>query len=434
MLLIYSEKISPRFRYISKLLFSDLLGLELQFTSEKEEYLGFEGPRINYSRTPLQEGIYLQASSILMETEIFEQEFQHTEFQSEVVFFLSGKQSQLPFDPLAASFYLVSRYEEYLPFIADEHNRFPARESVQYKLKTMDRPLVNAYAEILAGLLTEHYPGITFKRPEYSFVCSVDIDNAYAYLGKGIFRTAGAYLKDLVSLDFREMLTRTQTIFGMRKDPFETFDFQYELQEKYKYQTIYFALFARLAQYDRSLTLHSPRLQRYLKGINDFCDVGIHPSYRSNGSGRIAEEEMRALESVLKRDITKSRQHFLKLKFPETYRNLIDMEITDDYSMGFAAETGFRAGICTPFRFYDLELEVETQLTVHPFPFMDGTFIYYQEKGAEEALKEILHYIDIYRQFGGEFIPVWHNRVFSEKEEEWTSWNHTFEEMIKAAV
>jgi hypothetical protein len=38
----------------------------------------------------------------------------------------------LPFDPLAATFYLVSRYEEYLPFIPDEHGRFPAKQSFAF--------------------------------------------------------------------------------------------------------------------------------------------------------------------------------------------------------------------------------------------------------------------------------------------------------------
>ena len=102
--------------------------------------------------------------------------------------------------------------------------------------------------------------------------------------------------------------------------------------------------------------------------------------------------------------------------------------------MGFAAETGFRAGICTPFRFYDLEMEVETPLTVHPFPFMDGTFIYYKQTLPDIALKEITDYIKTYREYGGEFIPIWHNRIFSEKLEEWEGWNNVFEEMVKAAV
>ncbi|HAD96853.1 MAG TPA: hypothetical protein DCG19_05565, partial [Cryomorphaceae bacterium] len=383
---------------------------------------------------PLQSGLYIQAENILFESDIFDQEFQVSEYKDVPVFFLSGNRSQLPYDPFAASFFLVSRYEEYMPFIADEHNRFPARESFMFKQKVLHKPLVNIYARHLEEILLEFYPTLEITRPQYRFINSIDIDNAYAYLGKGIFRTLGGFVKNLAELNMEEVRERFRTLFGLQKDPFETFEWQLELQEKYDYNTIYFVLFARLAQFDRSLSMHSPRLHRYIKSINDFCQVGLHPSYRSNEDVKIMEEELLGLERVLNIDITRSRQHFLKLKFPETYRNLLKLEITDDYSMGFAAETGFRAGICTPFRFYDLEMEVETPLTVHPFPFMDGTFIYYKQTLPDIALKEITDYIKTYREYGGEFIPIWHNRIFSEKLEEWEGWNNVFEEMVKAAV
>ncbi|MGB0177205.1 MAG: polysaccharide deacetylase family protein [Owenweeksia sp.] len=434
MVLIYVEKATPRFRYIAQLIFRGLLGLELRITTDKEEYLQTTIPKINYSKNPMQSGLYIQAENILFESDIFDQEFQVSEFKDVPVFFLSGNRSQLPYDPLAASFYLVSRYEEYMPFIADEHNRFPARESFMFKNGVLNKPLVNIYARHLEEVLLEFYPNLEIKRPTYSFINTIDIDNAFAYLGKGIFRTFGGLLKNIMALNFDEVKERFRTLAGLQKDPFETFEWQLELQEKYKYRTIYFALFARLSQFDRSLSLHSPRLHRYIKSINDFCEVGIHPSYRSNSSIKVMEEELLGLERVLNIDITRSRQHFLMLKFPETYRNLLKLEITDDYTMGFAAETGFRAGICTPFRFYDLEMEVETPLTVHPFPFMDGTFIYYKNTLPDIALSEIKDYIRTYREYGGEFIPIWHNRIFSEKMEEWAGWNHVFEEMVKAAV
>jgi hypothetical protein len=136
---------------------------------------------------------------------------------------------------------------------------------------------------------------------------------------------------------------------------------------------------------------------------------------------------------VLRKDVTRSRQHFLRMSFPITYRHLLELEIEHDYSMGFSTHSGFRAGICTPFRFYDLEQEIETPLVVHPFPFMDGTYIYGQRMDPEEAMEEIETYIRTYRKYGGEFIPVWHNRIFSEKDSEWRGWNQVFEKMVKSA-
>ncbi len=434
MLLFYTSTLSPRIKYISRLIFQDLLGLSIRYTQDKEEYLHSTLPKINYSRDPLQSGIFLQSVNLLFESDISEQDVKSGTYKGVVTMFSTGRQSLLPFDPLAASFFLVSRYEEYMPFIADAHGRFPAKESIMYRLGTLNKPLVNAYAEILANLLEEHNPNIVFSRPTYRFYNSVDIDNAAAFLGKGIFRIIGGYMQDVLSLNFKQIGERSRSLVFGKKDPFDTFDYVLALQKKYKFSTIYFALFARMGQYDRSLTRYSTRLQRYVKGIADFCEMGIHPSYRSNENFEWLEEEITSLQRVLKKDIKKSRQHFLKIHFPSTFRNLLQLEISDDYSIGYASEHGFRAGICTPFRFYDIEQEVETPLIMHPFPFMDGTFIYYLKLSPDEALKHILEYIEIYRHYGGEFIPIWHNRIYSEKEEEWKGWNKVFEEMVKAAV
>lgn len=434
MLLIFVERNTPRFSYIAKLIFNNLLGVEFSVTHNREEFANSQDAKLCYAKNSLGTGLFIQSSQLLFESDISDQNPSKGQYKDDFVFYLTSTKSALPYDPLAASFFLVSRYEEYLPFIADEHNRFPAKESYAYKNKVLNKPLVNTFAEHIKEALQSMFLELDFFQREYKFTNTVDIDNAYAYKGKGFIRSIGGFGKDLIRFDFREMAMRFRSIFGFVKDPFETFDHQYGLQEKYAYDTIYFALFAPVGQFDRSLSMQSLRLQRMLKSINDFCEVGIHPSYRSNRDTKLAEEELRSLEDVLNTNISKSRQHFLKMKFPQTYRNLLEMDITDDYSMGYAEESGFRAGICTPFRFYDLEYEVETPLLVHPFPFMDGTYIYYKSIGPEEAWSEIQYYIDICKKYRGEFIPIWHNRVYSEKDPEWLGWNKIFERMVENAV
>jgi len=96
-------------------------------------------------------------------------------------------------------------------------------------------------------------------------------------------------------------------------------------------------------------------------------------------------KEISRLRKVLKRDISKARQHFLMLHFPATYRRLIDHDITDDYTMGFSGEVGFRASICTPFYFYDIEQETVTKLLIHPFAVMDATLKYYMKVKPEDV-------------------------------------------------
>ena len=158
---------------------------------------------------------------------------------------------------------------------------------------------------------------------------------------------------------------------GLQKDPFDTYDLQFELQKKYKLKPIYFILFAEYGFNDKNIPVENRVFQTLIKSLADYAEVGIHPSFNSNFSAKKLKDEIARLSKVLNREVTKSRQHFLKLQLPYTYRNLINLDITDDYTMGFAAQPGFRAGICSSFYFYDLDMDSETKLRVHPFT-LDG--------------------------------------------------------------
>jgi hypothetical protein len=161
--------------------------------------------------------------------------------------------------------------------------------------------------------------------------------------------------------------------------------------------------------------------------------VGIHPSFNSNFNPKKLKLEKELLSKVLNREINCSRQHFLFLQFPSTYRNLINLDITDEYSMGFASQPGFRAGICSSFKFFDLEMDVETQLNIHPFTYMEGTLRDYLKISAEEAMDVIKPLIDEVKAVHGNFISIWHNESLGGMKR-WTGWQKVYEDMIKIAT
>src|SRR5690606_41751175 len=80
-----------------------------------------------------------------------------------------------------------------------------------------------------------------------------------------------------------------------------------------------------------------------IKNLEKNFPVFIHPSYYSQENNCILPEKQ-YLENLLNKNISRSRQHFIKLTLPHTYRMLIQAGITDDYSMGFPQHNGFRAG------------------------------------------------------------------------------------------
>lgn len=229
------------------------------------------------------------------------------------------------------------------------------------------------------------------------------------------------------------MSERLKVLSGFKNDPFDTFSFQLEVHKKNKIRPLYFILFAAYSQYDKNIHVNNRQFQSLIKSLGDVADVGIHPSFASNSKPKKIPLEINRLSSVLNREVTKSRQHFLKLSFPTTYRHLIEADITEDYSMGYASETGFRAGICEPYDFYDLDMESITHLKVFPFAFMEGTLRDYHNISSLDAMQYIRPLIEETKAVNGMFISLWHNESLS-NEKRWIGWQQVYEDMIKLAL
>jgi hypothetical protein len=434
MLLVYTEKTSNRVRYIFNLFLKEILNVDYRLTSDKNEFEVFEGVKFSYTKNPISSELFFSCVNLLFERGITNAELSFGDYSGLPSFFpVYHKNSALPFDPFAAGFYLVSRYEEYLPYRKDEYGRFSASESLAYQKNFLDKPLVNIWAMSIGKILEERFSGFSFPGTKYQFIPTIDIDAAWAFKQKGFLRTAGGYLNALSNLYFSSIVHRTKVLTGLQKDPFDTYDLQLELQKKYKLNPIYFILFADYGLNDKNIPIENRAFRTLIKSLADYAEVGIHPSFNSNFSVKKLKEEIERLSKVLNREVTKSRQHFLKLQLPVTYRNLINLDITDDYTMGFAAQPGFRASICTPFYFYDLDMDAETKLMVHPFTLMDGTLKDYMSIEADQAMQYISPLIREVKTVNGTFISLWHNESLGD-EGRWKWWHIVYEEMIKEAL
>ncbi|MEZ5197051.1 MAG: polysaccharide deacetylase family protein [Bacteroidales bacterium] len=434
MILIYTHKITNRSKYIFKLLLKELLHIDFQFTANELEYLAFEGMKFSYSNKPFDKGLFFASTNILFERGIKHLDISMTDYEGLPAFFpVYQNTSAMPFDPFAASFYLVSRYEEYLPYKKDEYGRFPADESLAYRKKFLHKPMINIWAQQIGDILSSRFPQLKIAGQKYKFVPTLDIDAAWSYKGKGLFRTVGGYLNSLSNFEISDISERTKVIFNLQKDPFDTFEFQLEIQKKYNLKPIYFILYADYGLNDKNIPVQNRKFQTLIKSLADYAEVGIHPSYNSNFNSKKLKLEISRLSKVLNREITKSRQHFLKVHLPVTYRNLINLDITDDYSMGYAAQPGFRASICNSFCFYDVDLDVETKLRIHPFTVMEGTLKDYLKLSPREAVTIMKRLIAEVKGVNGTFISLWHNESLSNTKR-WEGWRDVYEEMIIEAL
>lgn len=133
MLLIYTQKVTPRIDYIFKHLCTRILGLKVEFTATIEVFISHQGPKLSYGKQPLGNELFIQSHGLLTVQGFEDVEIVVKPWKQSIGFFPTSEKSALPFDIFAASFYLLSRYEEYLPHVKDPLGRFPASESLAYR-------------------------------------------------------------------------------------------------------------------------------------------------------------------------------------------------------------------------------------------------------------------------------------------------------------
>ena len=323
-------------------------------------------------------------------------------------------------DLLACIFYALSRYEEYQPFVPDAHGRFPGASSHAARYGYLHRPIVREWTALLGQQLREWFPDLPPPRrrpldPQPTY----DIDLLWAYRYRG-WRGVAHGVKDVLTGRTDRALQRFSTTES--DDPFNTIAQLEQLHREAGLRATYFWLLADGT--DRHDTNPYPipaAQQEIMRALEATADQGIHPSYRSTDDAALLAQECSRMERIVGRPITRSRQHFLRLTLPQTYRQLLAHGIADDYSMGYADRVGWRAGTNLPFPWYDLERERETKLTIHPFAAMDVTLKNYLGLTGGAAGAKLSELRTALEPFGGPFALLWHNSSFA-PDYGWAGW------------
>ena len=345
----------------------------------------------------------------------------------------------VPYDLFSIAFYLMSRYEEYLDFYLDDHQRFTARESVLAQEDLLEQPLINQWALILKEELLSHFPELDFKPRSFEYISTIDIDQAFKYRNKGLKRNLAGFVRDALESKWENFRERWPVIFGLRPDPFNNFHWQESIHNQHQTAVKYFVLLADLGSYDKNVHWGNKAFQKLIQSLTKrpLNQLGIHPSYAA--SLAIYQED----ESVLKKEIKRlnyinkgktqlSRQHFLMHQFPSTYDAIYKHGIREEHSMGYSTHLGFRAGIAAPFYYYDFQKECKTDLVLYPFCFMDITPLHYLELSPSEAVNKMKELMQTVADVGGLFVSLWHNESLGETER-WKNWRILYEEMLAQA-
>lgn len=426
-MLIYSDHIGPRLQYVIHFIFRDFLGINAEITSDKEYFIKAEVPKLSYCDEKLCDELNITPSGLLSENSIREIKPEAGKWNGLTVLFPVSQNGDIPFDLFAGIFYLLSRYEEYLPFQGDKYGRFMAEESIAFHNGFLEQPVVDKWILRFIEILKSKNPGLMPPVRHFRFIPTVDVDMPYEYLNKGSARCMGGALRSILLGDFKKLKERYYVVTGKQQDPFYTFPWIRDIHQKPGLIT--FFLTAGYGKYDKGI---DPRCEEFSRIVNDvsfYSFIGIHPSWESNKKSGMLEQEIATLGKIAGKAITRSRQHYLVINLPHTYRKLLELGIREDYSLGYASKAGFRASTCTPYHFYDLMNEAETPLEIYSFQVMDRTLKDYMMLQPSEATRKIEEMVREVRAVNGTFISIWHNDTFSDKGE-WKGWLEVYEQLL----
>lgn len=417
-MIIFFEHSSSRLTYIIETLFPAYTTC----TSNKEEFIQYTGEKFNYSNEKITgREIFIKPHTLLYEKDISSQQIEIFQWHNLPAFFKTG--GEIPFDFLAASFYLISRYEEYLTWSPDEYGRYPHISSIAYKNNFLQLPLIDLW-------FNEIFP--QQNEQPFSLLPTFDIDIAFKYLYKPEIKNFALATKEWITGNKESISHRFNVRSGKEKDPFDQFVFIGNLARDLPMQPIYFFLVAgKNSRYDKNISPGKDGMKKLIAFVAEKNKTGIHPSWQTFDNDNLLKEEIEILQRLSGQKINKSRQHYIRLTMPGTYRRLLLNGITEDYSMGYGSINGFRASTSKTFSWYDLEKNETTSLQIFPFCYMDANSIFEQKQNPKETETELAYYKNVITRTQGQMIGIWHNHFLTE-EKEWLPWRKIFENFLES--
>ena len=427
MILLYCQHINPRLQYIVQTILSE----DVLLTNEIEKYIFFDGLKINYSKNKIDtQELHIKPFGLIEERDI-------REFKPECISwynltaFCMVEEADITFDIFSASFYLLSRYEEYLPHGVDKYGRYHHSNSLAFKHHFLDTPVINLWWAELNKIWKKRLQTSVslLKNTSFRFIPTYDIDIAYQCKGKRLPHNLLSLAASLIKFRKVDSNNKWQYLKNS-KDAFDTFGWLDNLHKQHHLQPIYFLLtILERGVNDKNLLATTPALQELYQQLSETYTTGIHPSWQSGDVEELMEEEIGYMQSITNQPITLSRFHFLRFTIPDYYYKLIRLGIKEDFSMCYGSKNGFRASYANSFYWYDLKNETMTDLLIHPFSFMEATAHFSEKKTAEQALSEMIEQHDMVKRINGEFITLFHNHFLAD-DKDWKPWRNMYQKFL----
>lgn len=430
MIYVYTEKYTPRFKYIIHQIFEKILCGKVTVIRDLDEAKACKEPLIAYSRTEkLKNAINICPHGLVFQDGIREQDTTVSEWNDTKIFFKTGNgKYDLPFDVLSASFFLISRYEEYYGE-KDDLDRYKKEDSIAYKNGFLDRPIVDEWAYMLEAMLIKKFKYTPAVKEDFRMHSSIVIDNMYKYRCNSIFLTFCQLIKKLFTGDFESFRHQLDVVMFFEKDPYDNFDKIIRFHNHTSLNPSFFVMVRKGRRGTHNIYTLFRTLRKHLR--RNYA-TGLHPSIGCYKDKDRAKAELHRLEKfIVKQRVDTNMFDKEAFTLPVGYETLLKIGIRDDYSMCYPDAIGFRSGTCTPFRFYDIKHECKTRLMVHTVSLSD---IALKNMGIHHNVIEAaaIPLINRIKNVNGQFCSCLTNCVFSNSGH-WHGWIDALEQVYKYA-
>lgn len=430
MICIYTDKYTNRLKYVADHIFKRILGQSVNIVNKVEDLPTLSAcPLIVYSETLKVKGaLHIVPNGLLFKKGVREYDIIMNTWDGVKTFFAT-KGGDIPFDIFSASFYLLSRYEEYLPIKEnfDSKGCFISEKSLAYKEGFLETPLVDVWALKLEEKLNSLFPNYTSSIDRrFRFLPIISVNTPYRYRTYSVLGNVLRLGKKVLERDWSELKKQLRVLLRIDQDPYCNVEKIVELHNRNSLRPLFAFRISNKKWYKRPVYF---AYSTYKKVLCRNYQIALCISGVASNSVSQLKLEQKILSRIFRTRIVIGTSSLSEYVVPKFYRNLSNSKIKEDFSMSYPDRIGFRASTCTPFRVYDLNREEYYRIDVHSVPFTVWS-VKRMGLNKEEIVKAATSMAKTVKSLKGEFIIASHNDNFVDSSM-LKGWASTYEYVIR---
>ena len=300
---------------------------------------------------------------------------------------------------------LFTRAEEYNSATLDKYNRFLYKYS---KYKQILKPKVSEY--LVNNGFRLQWP----NNKKFALCLTHDIDDIFPTLK---YRCVTSLL-----FTSKFQINKSFNRFFKKENPYWNFKDIIKLENKYDAKST-FNIMTDNHNYDAN------ELKDELRNlIENGNEIGLHGGNLAYDNFDIIKKQKEKLEKIINKKVIGYRNHFLKIKIPETWKLLNRAGFKYDTTFGYSDHVGFRNGMCHPFKPFDLDTKKQIDIIELPLIVMDVTLREYMGLNAVQSWNLCKKLIDTVEDVGGVLTILFHNKSFDNIY--YKGWSRLYERLL----